>query len=237
VRGASIHFIEEAGLWLSVRAGELALRHRSGRYADLDRRIKTIVAAGHGFAVTNAAIRHCSAKHIELLISDDAATFVSLFAPTSAANSSRAAVALPLILTIALLPGHAEQKDVRKNPQTSADTTPLQCNTSALRASCAAFAAADTSSNPADAGTPCGPYMAARTCLGAIEHEAKDCIATKFPNGATSAEVLQCLNEAIGKTGATSGGLLPDSRAMPPAGRQEPRSGGVTVDLDGGVLQ
>ena len=76
--------------------------------------------------------------------------------------------------------------------------------------------------------------MAARTCLGAIDHEAKDCIATKFPNGATSAEVLQCLNEAIGKTGATS---LPDSRAMPPAGRQEPRSGGGTVDLDGGVLQ
>jgi CRISPR/Cas system-associated endonuclease Cas1 len=88
----TLHFIENAGLWLSVRAGELAIRQRDGRYIDLDRRIKTIVAAGHGFAVTSAAIRHCSAKHIELLISDDAATFVSMFAPTSAANSSRSAL-------------------------------------------------------------------------------------------------------------------------------------------------
>jgi len=64
---------------------------------------------------------------------------------TSAALTllSATAVALPLILTIAMLPAHAEQKDVCKNPQTSADTTPLQCNTSAHRASCAAFAAAD----------------------------------------------------------------------------------------------
>jgi hypothetical protein len=51
--------------------------------------IKTIVAATRGYCVTSAAIRHCSAKHIELLISDDAATFVSLFAPTSAADASR----------------------------------------------------------------------------------------------------------------------------------------------------
>jgi CRISPR/Cas system-associated endonuclease Cas1 len=42
--------------------------------------------------VTGAAIRHCSAKHIELFISDDAATFVSLFAPASAVNSSRTAL-------------------------------------------------------------------------------------------------------------------------------------------------
>jgi CRISPR/Cas system-associated endonuclease Cas1 len=90
-KGLALHFIENAGLWLSVRAGELAIRQRDGRYVDLDRRIKTIVAAGHGFAVTGAAVRYCSAKHIELLISDDAATFVSMFAPTSAANSSRAA--------------------------------------------------------------------------------------------------------------------------------------------------
>jgi CRISPR/Cas system-associated endonuclease Cas1 len=79
-------------LWLSVRAGELAIRQRDGRYIDLSRGIKTIVAAAHGFVVTSAAVRHCSAKHIELLISDNAATFVSLFAPTSTANSSRAAL-------------------------------------------------------------------------------------------------------------------------------------------------
>jgi CRISPR-associated endonuclease Cas1 len=68
------------GLWLSVRAGELALQQRDGAYTDLDRRLKIIVAAAHGFCVTSAAIRHCSAKHI-VLISDDAAAFVSLFAP------------------------------------------------------------------------------------------------------------------------------------------------------------
>jgi hypothetical protein len=62
------------GLWLSVRAGELALRQRDDAYTDLDRRLKIIVAAAHGFC---AAIRHCSAKHI-VLISDDAAAFVSL---------------------------------------------------------------------------------------------------------------------------------------------------------------
>ena len=85
-------FIEHAGLWLSVRAGELAIRQRDGRYVDLDRSVKTIVAAARGFCVTSAAIRHCSAKHTELLISDDATSFVSLFAPTSTVNSSRAAL-------------------------------------------------------------------------------------------------------------------------------------------------
>ena len=88
----SIVFIEDMGLWLSVRAGELAIRQRSGVYVHLSNRIRVIIAAGHGFAVTGAAIRHCSAKHIELFISDDAAAFISLFAPTSAVNSSRAAL-------------------------------------------------------------------------------------------------------------------------------------------------
>jgi CRISPR/Cas system-associated endonuclease Cas1 len=37
-------------------------------------------------------MRHCSAKHIELLISDDAATFVSPFVPRSSTNASRAAL-------------------------------------------------------------------------------------------------------------------------------------------------
>jgi CRISPR-associated protein Cas1 len=88
----SLHFIEDPGLWLSVRAGELAVRLRDGRYVHLEERVRTIVALAHGFCITSAAIKYCSAKHIEVLISDDAATFVSLFAPTSATNSSRAAL-------------------------------------------------------------------------------------------------------------------------------------------------
>ena len=88
----SLHFVEAPGLWLSVRAGELALRQRDGRYVDLDRRIKTIVATARGFCVTTPAIRYCGAKHIELLISDDAAAFVSLFAPTAIGDARRTAL-------------------------------------------------------------------------------------------------------------------------------------------------
>jgi len=54
--------------------------------------IKVIVAAAHGFCVTSAAIRYCSARHIELFISDDAAAFVSLFAPTAIGDARRTAL-------------------------------------------------------------------------------------------------------------------------------------------------
>ena len=37
MRTNSIHFIEDPGLWLSVRADELALPQRDGRYIDLSR--------------------------------------------------------------------------------------------------------------------------------------------------------------------------------------------------------
>ena len=53
---------------------------------------KTYDHTGRGFAVTSAAIRHCSAKHIELLISNDAATFISPFAPASSTNASHASL-------------------------------------------------------------------------------------------------------------------------------------------------
>ena len=42
--------------------------------------------------VTSAAIRHCSARHIELLISDDVSAFVSLFAPEARGDARRAAL-------------------------------------------------------------------------------------------------------------------------------------------------
>ena len=88
----SLLFIEDADLWLSVRAGELALRQRDGRYIHLDGRIRVIVAAARGFCVTCAAIRYCSAKHIELFVSDDVAAFVSLFAPEARGDARRAAL-------------------------------------------------------------------------------------------------------------------------------------------------
>jgi CRISPR-associated protein Cas1 len=67
-------------------------RRSKAHYIDLERRIRTIVAAGHGFAVTSAAVRYCSAKHIELLISDNVASFVSLFAPETRGDARRAAL-------------------------------------------------------------------------------------------------------------------------------------------------
>lgn len=90
----SILFIEDAGLWLSVRAGELALRQRDGIYHAISPKIKTVVAAGHGFAVMSAAIRHCIAFNIELFVSDETASFVGLFAGLSLTNNSRSALAL-----------------------------------------------------------------------------------------------------------------------------------------------
>jgi CRISPR-associated protein Cas1 len=51
-----------------------------------------IVAAARGFCVTSAAIRHCTAKHVEVLISDDVASFVSLFAPEARGDARRAAL-------------------------------------------------------------------------------------------------------------------------------------------------
>lgn len=50
----SIHFIEDAGLWLSVRAGELAIRQRSGAYVHLSNRKRVIVA---GKQMGGAAVR------------------------------------------------------------------------------------------------------------------------------------------------------------------------------------
>jgi CRISPR/Cas system-associated endonuclease Cas1 len=51
-----------------------------------------IVAAARGFCVTSAAVRYCSAKHVELFISDDTSAFVSLFAPEARGDARRNAL-------------------------------------------------------------------------------------------------------------------------------------------------
>src|ERR1700730_11908072 len=86
----SLLFVEDAGLWLAVRAGKLALRQRNGHYVHLDEHIRVIVVAAHGFCITVPAIRFCSARHVELLISDNVAAFVSLFAPEARGDARRA---------------------------------------------------------------------------------------------------------------------------------------------------
>ncbi len=80
---SSIYFIEENGFWLSVRAGHLALRQRDGTYTWMPERVRTIVAVGHGFCVTAAALHYCLSRHVELFISNEMTGFISLFAPES----------------------------------------------------------------------------------------------------------------------------------------------------------
>jgi hypothetical protein len=126
-----------------------------------------------------------------------------------------AAVALPLLLTSAML-AHAPR---------------MQCNAETIRGACerskalGEFRGVDWSVdqcakdganwckalvvetapvNPIEAQAPCGPYMAAQTCLHEIERVAKDRIATRFPSGATSDQIIVGLGEAIGKTGQRS---------------------------------
>jgi CRISPR-associated endonuclease Cas1 len=60
-----------------------------GNEQPLPSKTRTIIAAGQGFAVTIAAVKACIAANVELLISDDAATFVSLFGPEPRANTVR----------------------------------------------------------------------------------------------------------------------------------------------------
>ncbi len=87
-----IHFIDGNGLWLSVRAGHLALRQRDGSYTWLPERIRTIVAVGHGFCVTAAALHYCVRHHVELFISNEMVGFISLFAPESRVDARSAAL-------------------------------------------------------------------------------------------------------------------------------------------------
>jgi len=87
-----IHFIDDNGLWLSVRAGHLALRQRDGSYTWLPERIRTIVAVGHGFCVTAAALHYCVRHHVELFISNEMVGFISLFAPESRVDARSAAL-------------------------------------------------------------------------------------------------------------------------------------------------
>jgi CRISPR/Cas system-associated endonuclease Cas1 len=87
-----ILFIDENGLWLSVRAGHLALRQRDGSYTWMPERIRTIVAVGHGFCVTAAALHYCVSRHVELFISNEMTGFISLFAPESRIDARYAAL-------------------------------------------------------------------------------------------------------------------------------------------------
>jgi hypothetical protein len=48
----------------------------------------------------------------------------------------------------------------------------------------------------------CGPYMSARGCLDAIRVYTAQCVAVKFGGHATDAQLIQCVQAALVRTGA-----------------------------------
>jgi CRISPR/Cas system-associated endonuclease Cas1 len=61
------------------------------------------VANGYGFAITGAAIKECIAHNIELIISDNMGSFISLFVPEPMMDASRSAIGIRVKQFAALL--------------------------------------------------------------------------------------------------------------------------------------
>jgi hypothetical protein len=78
----------------------------------------------------------------------------------------------------------------------------------ALAIAAALFALPLGQSNAHDA-SPCGPYRDARVCLDAVRAEAKDCVDVRFDGKPTDAQLIECVNKALVKTGAFDIGDLP----------------------------
>jgi CRISPR/Cas system-associated endonuclease Cas1 len=91
----NILYLDEPNLLICVQYRTLVLKMKNKFYS-LPKNVQTIVASGWGFAITGAAIKACIGQKIELLISDNDATFVSLFAPEPCAASNRTALAIRL---------------------------------------------------------------------------------------------------------------------------------------------
>jgi CRISPR/Cas system-associated endonuclease Cas1 len=86
-------YLDNPGVLMSVHGRVLVLKINH-QFHSLPRSVRTIVAGGRGFAITGAAIKACIAENIELLISDYASAFVSLFATEPRCDASRASLAV-----------------------------------------------------------------------------------------------------------------------------------------------
>jgi CRISPR/Cas system-associated endonuclease Cas1 len=86
-------FLEQPNVLMSVKDRMLGLKF-AGEIFSLPRDCRTVVANGYGFAITGAAIKECIARNIELIISDNAGAFVSLFVPEPMMDASRSAIGI-----------------------------------------------------------------------------------------------------------------------------------------------
>jgi CRISPR/Cas system-associated endonuclease Cas1 len=62
-------FMERAGVTIVSRGGRLQSRYH-GEYEEIDGDARVIVASGAGFVITSDAVRACTRKHIEIIITD-----------------------------------------------------------------------------------------------------------------------------------------------------------------------
>ena len=85
-------FVEQSGATIVSRGGRLYLRYR-GEYDELDMTIRTVIASGMGFVITSDAIRACTKKHIEMIITDATQSFVAIYGFYVPGNASRSGMA------------------------------------------------------------------------------------------------------------------------------------------------
>ena len=85
-------FVEQSGATIVSRGGRLYLRYR-GEYDELDMTIRTVIASGMGFVITSDAMRACTKKHIEMIITDATQSFVAIYGFYVPGNASRSGMA------------------------------------------------------------------------------------------------------------------------------------------------
>jgi CRISPR/Cas system-associated endonuclease Cas1 len=85
-------FVEQSGATIVSRGGRLYLRYR-GEYDELDMTIRTVIASGMGFVITSDAMRACTKKHIEMIITDATQSFVAIYGFYVLGNTSRSGMA------------------------------------------------------------------------------------------------------------------------------------------------
>jgi CRISPR/Cas system-associated endonuclease Cas1 len=86
-------FIERAGVTVVSRGGRLQSRYR-GEYDEIDGDARVIAASGGGFVITSDAVRACTRKHIEIIITDATQSFVAIYASCAPGDASRAGMAM-----------------------------------------------------------------------------------------------------------------------------------------------
>ena len=77
------------------RGGRLYVRHRD-EFTEVGAVVRIIVASGFGFVITGDAIGVCVRRHIEIIVTDYAQSFVAIYAPCAPCQSNRACLTMRL---------------------------------------------------------------------------------------------------------------------------------------------